>query len=261
MFDTKAIGTAQFISAGWVRPDPAWRMSAHRHTLHELICVVDGILTVESGVQRVTATAGDVLWYPAGVVHAERTDARRPLESRFLTFACPGLDAGQVVKSSDDRGRIRQITAWLRSDADGSSPEVATERDALLQAALAEFGRGSASEDQPWVARTRAYIREHIEAPLSLSGLAKLNGLSRFHFLRAYRAATGRTPMQDVRNLRATYARELILGSNLPFKEIAPRVGLGDEYAMSRVFRKLFGVPPGRYRRNLRGPAVRLPLP
>ena len=31
-------------------------------------------------------------------------------------------------------------------------------------------------------------------------------------------------------------------------KEIAPRAGLGNEYAMSRLFRRIFRLPPGQYR-------------
>lgn len=253
--DLAAIRHARLVSVGWVSPDPRWRMSAHHHAFHELICVVDGGMTVESGDARVTASAGDVLWYPAGVAHAEWSDPRHPLESRFVSFTGPGLKAGGPVKARDERGRIRQITAWLRSDSDASSEAVQCERHALLQAALAEFFRGG-GEDQPWVARTRAYIREHIAEPMTLARLARLNGLSRFHFLRVYRAATGRTPMQDVRALRASYARELILGTDLPIKEIAPRAGLGDEYAMSRAFRRLFGMPPGRYRGQRRTRSV-----
>jgi AraC-like DNA-binding protein len=55
--------------------------------------------------------------------------------------------------------------------------------------------------------------------------------------------------MADVRAIRAQYARELILGTHLPLKEIAPRAGLGNEYSMSRLFRRVFQMPPGQYRR------------
>jgi AraC-like DNA-binding protein len=250
MFKAEDIQQARFISAGHVGPDPRWRMSAHHHTIHELIGVVGGAMTVQSGGVRTVVVAGEVVWYPAGVVHAEHSDPVHPLESRFLTFACPPMAARALVKSSDERGRIRQITAWLRNDTDASSSAVQAERDALLQAALAEFLRGVGAEDQPLVSRTRAHVRDHLGDALTLEELAAVNGLSKFHFLRLYKEATGRTPMQDVRIMRASAAREMILGTNLPFKDIAPRAGLGDEYAMSRVFRQVFGMPPGRYRRT-----------
>ena len=70
------------------------------------------------------------------------------------------------------------------------------------------------------------------------------------------RAGSGRLsrrypyPMEDVRIIRANYARELILGTSLPLKEIAPRAGLGNEYAMSRIFRRYFNMPPGAWRRH-----------
>ncbi len=250
MFKAGDIQQARFMSIGHVSPDAGWRMLSHHHLFHELIGVVDGMVMVESGGVTTVAVAGDVLWYPAGVAHAERSDPAHPLESRFLTFTCPAMSARGPVRSSDERGRIRQITAWLRSDSDASSPAVQAERDALLHTALAEFLRGLGVEDQPMVSRTRTYVRDHLGDRLTLKALAAVNGLSKFHFLRLYREATGRTPMQDVRIMRASAAREMILGTNLPFKDIAPRVGLGDEYAMSRVFRQILGMPPGRYRRT-----------
>ena len=74
--------------------------------------------------------------------------------------------------------------------------------------------------------------------------------VSKYHFLRTYKVLTGRTPMEDVRIIRANAARTLILSTALPLKDIAPRTGLGNEYAMSRIFRHYFNMPPGAWRRR-----------
>jgi AraC family transcriptional regulator len=115
---------------------------------------------------------------------------------------------------------------------------------------LAELLRNLGREDQPMVTRVRRHIREHLGDVLTLDDLARVHGVSKFHFLRQYRAATGRTPMQDVRVMRAEYARELIMSTRLPLKEVAARAGLGDGYSLSRTFRRVFRTPPGQYRRK-----------
>jgi AraC-like DNA-binding protein len=253
---TRIAGT-RLLSAGHVAPDPSWRMEPHSHTFHELILVVDGKLWVEHERGTLSAVEGDVLLYPAGAVHTERSDAAHPMESHFLAFECAGLTGLCLGKAADAGGRMRQMARWLYEDGHVSSPVALAGREALLQAILAEYLRHDGSEDQPLVVTIRRHIAEHIGDALSLAGLGRVAGFSKYHFLRRYRAATGRTPMQDVRAMRANYARELILGTNLPLKDIAPKAGLGNVYAMSRVFQRLFGMPPGQYGRNRRGCAQR----
>lgn len=249
MFNKAEIRAAALLGAGHLGPTPAWQMKAHHHAFHEFIVVMDGAMTVTSRDRDTLAAAGDVLLYPAGMVHAERTNPGRALETHFFSFTCAGLSGPVPVKVTDAPGRIRQMAAWLHSDHHASSPAVRAERDALLQAMLAEFLRRLGTEDLPLVARTRRYVRQHIAEPISLDDLARVNGISKFHFLRLYRLSTHRTPMQDVRAMRAEHARELILSTNLPLKDIAPRAGLGDEYCLSRLFRRVFRTPPGQYRR------------
>ena len=243
------IGSARLLSIGHLTPDPRWHIKAHSHTFHELILVLDGAMIVEHEGRRTEAAAGDALLYPAGLIHAERSDPAHPLESHFIAFLGVRLKGRNLLRVTDERGRMGQMARWLYADRQASAGVAQVEREALLRAVLAEFVRAAGAEDRPLVALTRRYVRERISGSLRLGELAAAAGLSKFHFVRAYRAATGRTPMADVRAIRAQYARELILGTHLPLKEIAPRAGLGNEYSMSRLFRRVFQMPPGQYRR------------
>ena len=56
------------------------------------------------------------------------------------------------------------------------------------------------------------------------------------------------TPMAMVRQLRLHHARDLIMSTSRPLKEIAPLCGLGDVYNMTRVFRRELGYTPGSLR-------------
>jgi len=56
--------------------------------------------------------------------------------------------------------------------------------------------------------------------------------------------------MAETRALRADYARDLLLTTDLPLKEITVKTELGDEYALSRVFRHCFGIPPGAFHKR-----------
>ncbi len=236
---------------GRVEPDPAWGMPLQRHRHHELIAVLDGGLRVTSRGRTLEAVAGDILIYPAGVEHAERTDPATPAETLFAGFRLKGLGFREVARVEDRRGRVRQAMRWLFEDRLRREAETLAQREALFRMILAEWRdlmrRGPES---PLVDKTHQWVREHLGAPLNLDALARQAGLSKFHFLRQFRAATGHTPMREVRRLRLAHARDLVLGSGMPLKEIARRCGLGSAQALSRAFRQEFGAPPGALRRR-----------
>ena len=108
--------------------------------------------------------------------------------------------------------------------------------------------------------------REHIDAnlfePLSLSGLAAEAGLSAFHFSRAFGARFGFSPMAYVRTRRlATAAERLAARRAPPLIELAFDCGFDSQQAFTRAFKRLFGVPPGRYREGEKSPLDALSPP
>ncbi|MEV4734522.1 AraC family transcriptional regulator [Saccharopolyspora sp. NPDC049426] len=96
----------------------------------------------------------------------------------------------------------------------------------------------------------REYIREHLNEDLSLQDLAGVLALSKFHFARRFRNATGTTPHRFVFQERLERAQELMRGSGTTFAEIARVCGFADQSHMNRHFRKRFGTTPTRYRQE-----------
>ncbi|MEI8352830.1 MAG: AraC family ligand binding domain-containing protein [bacterium] len=172
MLNAPDIKHAIFLSCGSVTPNPLWHVPPSRHTHHELIMVIGGGITVKSPTGQLFATEGDVLLYPAAVVHEEWSDPNHPLRSIFLSFSCPGLNDMPVTRITPRRDWIREMAAWLHGDRDASSPAARAQRDALLQVILSECLRNTGPEDQPMVTRVRQHIRSHIAEPLSLERLA-----------------------------------------------------------------------------------------
>lgn len=252
-------------SVGHLRPDPHWRMKAHAHPHHELIVVLRGRMQVTMAGGLVPAAAGDVLLYPAGVTHAERSDAGDPVESLFCGFAAPQLHGRQVRVVHDHDGRMRQIARWLHADQTGRAAAAREAQQLLFRVLLAEFTRTDRRPEPPLAEALRRYAQPRLSTRLTVGALAAAAGRSRYHFIRVYRRQTGRTPMADVRRLRLECARDWLLTTSLPLKEIARRSGLGGAQAFSRAFAAHQGQPPAAFRREhqgeLRVPAVRAPRP
>ncbi len=224
-------------------------MAMHSHDHHELIVILRGTMHVSGAGLDADCREGDVLLYPAGVAHAEHSDPPDPVESVFVSFRSDAIGAREIARTRDRRGRIREMARWLHADRLSTDPARGAARDALCAAMLAELHAEPAEEADPLVEGTRGWVLAHIDEPLSLEGLARHAGLSRFHFIRRYKSATGRTPMEDVRAIRIDHARGLLLGTSLTLKEIAPLSGLGNEYSLSRAFRRALGASPRSLRR------------
>lgn len=93
-------------------------MTAHSHTFHEMIVPIDGCIQVETAGQKLEGRRGEVLLYRAGVSHAEKSDPRDPVATRFIAFSCPSDLSGLPLEVKDAGGRILQAMEWLAEDRD-----------------------------------------------------------------------------------------------------------------------------------------------
>lgn len=244
---------SKLLGAGRVDPRPDWRMPPHQHTYFELIVPIAGRMSVRLAGREISAGAGTVLLYPRGVAHEERTDRQHPVATRFLSFQWDRSNEALPLEAEDHEGRIREAVEWLYRDRDlVTTPAVTRQREATLEMILSVYLVCAARrpEEDDLVRRVRRHVREHLAEGLLLEDLAEVGGMSRFHFLRVYERLTGRSPMADVRRMRLEHARELLLTTSLPLKQIAPLCGLGSEYALSRAFSQHFNHPPSNLRRR-----------
>jgi AraC family transcriptional regulator of arabinose operon len=241
----------QLLTVGHLAPNPDWSISSQGHACHELIVVMRGKMHLRCPDGSVLLEAGDVVIYPAGMPHAERSDPDDPVESYFCQLTYPLAAGTGLLRRHDHSGRLRQIIHWLHFDQGDRDPRTIAERNALFEALMSRFFIDSKGSDAEMVRRLRAFVNSHLDQDLTLSRLARECALSPFHFARTYRRLTGMPPMKDVRCIRLNVARDLIMTCGLSLKEIAQKTGFGNPYSFSRLFRRHFGMPPGEFRRRL----------
>lgn len=96
--------------------------------------------------------------------------------------------------------------------------------------------------------RVKEFINEHLEDEITLLKLAETVNLSQFHFLRAFKTATGATPQQFLTHQRIERAKQLIAESDLPLIEISARVGFKNQSHFTTLFRKFTSMTPKAWR-------------
>jgi AraC-like DNA-binding protein len=85
-------------------------------------------------------------------------------------------------------------------------------------------------------------------AETSLDALSAVTGVTPFHVIRAFQAATGMSPHQYLIQVRAERARQLLAGGTSP-SVAAADTGFADQSHLNFHFKKRFGITPGNYRR------------
>ena len=146
----------------------------------------------------------------------------------------------------------------FRAHALGGWPLEELEAEAMMAAVVRRMLTGYLGGKEPRATslmldpvrlrRVTEYIEANIAASLSIEHLARVAALSRFHFIRAFKATTGLTPHRYVQAKRMNRARALLADESLAIGEIARRVGYADAHSFRRAFAQQFGRPPALFR-------------
>jgi AraC-like DNA-binding protein len=99
--------------------------------------------------------------------------------------------------------------------------------------------------------RVLAYVDSRLGGPISLDDLARVAGVSRFHFHRQFRRSVGVTPHAYVLQMRIERAKGLLTGSDLTVGEVSEAVGFADQSHFSNIFRKLTAMTPRGFRNSM----------
>ncbi len=153
------------------------------------------------------------------------SDAALPIVARFAAFAASADRGG-----AEDLlwGTLERVIAGIAGR--GGRAAAPNGRESRLIAAAVH-----AIDEDP--------TREH-----SLDALARAARLSRYHFLRIFRRATGATPRQYLIQARMRRAAARLSATRDPITDVALDSGFGDISTFNRRFRAVFGVSPRQFR-------------
>ena len=107
--------------------------------------------------------------------------------------------------------------------------------------------------------RARDHADRHYAEPLDLDELAAVAGLSKFHFLRLFKATYGIRRRSTSRERRIERAQDLLRATNLTVTEVCFAVGFSSLGSFSSRFRELVGETPSEFQRRYADGAPHIP--
>lgn len=169
---------------------------------------------------------------------------------------CPAGQADRIV-TSGGAAAWSDLVLYLVSRFAGRARAVHVAKVFLLgdhsegQLPFAAMTRPLRHEDAV-IDRCQRWIAEHYAVANPVAAMIEHSGLSSRSFKRRFRAATGYSAIDYVQHLRVEEAKHLLETTKLHIELIAEEVGYMEPAFFRRLFRRLTGITPLRYRERFR---------
>jgi LacI family transcriptional regulator len=155
-----------------------------------------------------------------------------PLSSIAQDFSRMGFEAARLLHESMQRNR------------DGAAQPVLVPPGRLH---VRQSTNVVAFEDS-LVADAMRLIHEHATAGIGVGELLKRVPLSRRWLDQRFNQAVGHTPAEEMRRCRVRLARDLLMETNLPLRQISARCHFSFPENLIRSFKAAYGMSPTEYR-------------
>ena len=250
-------------------PGPAQAVPPHSHREYQICLSLDfpGVYGYR-GTNHVVPVGSLSVVHP-GEIHSARDPRGRPAPSSYrVMYAEPALLAeaateiagrGEAQPFFRDPIILDKPLAWdflrLHVALEGTAPRL--EQDARLLSVLARLVERYAGvrpspppgRERRAVGLAREYLEDNLSRSVPLEELAGLANLSPFHLARVFRDEVGLPPHAYHTQARLGRARGLLL-RGWPPARVARETGFADQSHLTRRFKRLVGVTPGRYVRE-----------
>jgi len=169
------------------------------------------------------------------------------------TGAKAGLHVGRADAALVDA--IARLARCLDSRDDGAVLIPGIMHEIVYRLLLGPFGSmiaemGMAGSRTQRITRAIVHLKNQFAAPLRMTELAKLSGMSTSTFHEHFRRITTLSPLQYQKLLRLQEARRLLIADGAGAADIGFRVGYQSPSQFSREYSRLFGHPPSAERRE-----------
>ena len=153
------------------------------------------------------------------------------------------VDVVEVFKSSqggDKRASIAIGSAGLGAE------QIMTMACANLRLIATNNGRGRLSYWQE--RKAKEVMMENLDCGIQITAVAKECSLSRSHFSRAFKNATGHAPRDWLQLARLIRAKELLEQTDFSIAQVGLECGFADQSHFCRMFSRKFSMTPGKWR-------------
>lgn len=221
-----------------------------------------GVTTIQE--ENYIIGPGDFFFIPTNTPYHYKADENKPWSIFWFNFK--GYEAEQLLKLfyqqnnsykaflSYNEDRIQLFDIIYKSLKRGYSKENLL----ILNMALIHFLSSSIfnlkqktkikDKSQEIVNNSVELMKKNYDTPISLDRLAQHANISVSHYSSLFKKKTGISPIEYFNQIKIQKACQFLKHTDILIKEVAFKVGLEDAHYFSRIFLKIKGVSPKKYR-------------
>lgn len=228
----------------------------------------EGLLSIDT--DTFLFSKGDLLFIPAECTYHLQFKTTSCVDYYFLQFQL--YEVQELSADMYKRVKIKKDSNFLNSFVLQSVDKVQTLMDELLKLECDELAdnyflkkakltmilhyfminqhQNDSIDTIIAIEETKKYIENHYAEPISTVLLAKKAGLSPKYYSQLFKKEYGIGVQDFLTEIRIGKAKELLVKTSYSLRVISASVGYADEFYLSRVFKKIVGVPPTNYRKK-----------
>lgn len=239
-------------------PDYQWGPGQRDHFL--IHYVISGSGTYQSGGKTYAVIKGDAFLVHPNTIITYKADHKTPwhycwvgfsgIDARLLIHQMPFTEESPVIQmenGSDIQEAFKKI--WR---ARGTNFESRIHMTGELYSALSLFisqEQEHASPSVRYFERAVDYIKKnYFFYNLSVESIAEILNINRSYLYMIFKDTCGLSPKEYLTDFRIKQACTLLIQSRISITSVSYSVGYEDNMYFSKVFRKVMGMTPSKYR-------------
>ena len=247
----------KFQLCGTTLPDKNYIINRPRSAVWCIEYVEEGCGTVHINGETFYPRGGDSYFLHAKKDHYYYSDHETPWKKHFINISgklveslaegygvsdtahFPGLDLSAEL--------LRIIDIAKRGEMD-STPEIIE----ILNRMLLKMHNSIKKDDEPsrLAENMKDFLNTKITSKFHIDLLCKHISMSESQTIRLFKKNFGTTPYTYVLNKKISFAKKLLIDTNISVKEISTKLCFADEYYFSNIFKQKTGCSPSQYRRS-----------
>ena len=179
-------------------------------------------------------------------------------KARLIYEQLQGLRLIDMNKNSRIGDRISFFEELISALEIGNSDEIINYANLSLYHLLSTFlyvqsyrevkAKKKGDQNTFFISLATHYMNENIEKKITLKDIASHFGYSESHFYRLFLKEINYSPINYLQHLKIERACQLLVHTNLKINQISFKLGFEDPYYFSRIFSKIVGMSPKKYR-------------
>ena len=249
---------------GYFKPkaDVEWSMAEHSSPMCKFYYITKGTCEISIEGETYVARAGDWFFIPGKTPHSYHNFKDKPFEKYWMHFyVSPARNIPKLLGASyllrlSDRKEVNRLFAKFTELFPGNDFADRLAVKAVALRLLSHFIKFSNKKTEDIsVAEGSAistvfdYIERNMDVLICNETLADIAHMHPTHFIRFFKAETGKTPKEYINGRKMEIAKSMLEGTELQISEISESLGFFDPMHFSKTFKKRYSISPTAYRK------------